>query len=117
MDESRGFYTLKGYQNNWGGGLTPAMEDYLEMICRLMKQSTVVRPGELAAKLHVRPSSVSKMIQQLGLTGYIRAERYGYISLTEKGKEAGNYLLYRHDVLHQFLCALNQSEQELEQVE
>ena len=117
MDESRDFYTLKGYQNNWGGGLTPAMEDYLEMICRLMKQSTVVRPGELAAKLHVRPSSASKMIQQLGLAGYIRAERYGYISLTEKGKEAGNYLLYRHGVLHRFLCALNQSEQEPEQVE
>lgn len=29
----------------------------------------------------------------------------------------GNYLLYRHDVIHRFLCLLNHSEDELEQAE
>lgn len=117
MDELNGFYTLKGYQNNEETELTTAMEDYLEMICRLMKQSSVVRIGKLAETLHVKPSSVTKMIQQLRQGGYILAEKYGYIRLTEKGRQLGNYLLYRHDVLQRFLCALNHSADELEQVE
>ena len=36
MQEKDGFYTLKGYQANGAGELTSAMEDYLEMICRLL---------------------------------------------------------------------------------
>lgn len=39
------------------------------------------------------------------------------IYMTDKGQETGNYLLYRHEVIHGFLCALNHSENELEQVE
>lgn len=108
---------MKGYQINEAAELTPAMEDYLEMICRLMEDCSVVRLGELAEGLHVKPSSASKMIRLLSETGYINAEKYGYILLTEKGRQAGNYLLYRHDVLQRFLCILNHSESELEQVE
>lgn len=33
-NESREFYTLKGYRLQNGGDITEAMEDYLEMICR-----------------------------------------------------------------------------------
>lgn len=117
MVDTKGFYTMKGYQINEAAELTPAMEDYLEMICRLMEDCSVVRLGELAEGLHVKPSSASKMIRLLSETGYINAERYGYILLTEKGRQAGNYLLYRHDVLQRFLCILNHSESELEQVE
>lgn len=117
MVDTKGFYTMKGYQINEAAELTPAMEDYLEMICRLMEDCTVVRLGELAEGLHVKPSSASKMIRLLSETGYINAEKYGYILLTEKGRQAGNYLLYRHDVLQRFLCILNHSESELEQVE
>lgn len=115
MSGSGEFHTLKGYPMETE--LTAAMEDYLEMICRLMGKRAVVRSGELAEMLHVKPSSASKMIQQLKLTGYLYAEKYGYILLTEKGRKAGDYLLYRHDVLQRFLRALNHSDDELEQVE
>ena len=84
MVDAKGFYTIKGYQIQEGAELTPAMEDYLEMICRLMETHTVVRLGELAEVLHVKPSSASKMIRLLSETGYINAEKYGYILLTEK---------------------------------
>ena len=57
------------------------------------------------------------MIQHLNALGYIHAPKYGVIELTGKGQAAGNYLLYRHDVLHRFLRLLNKSEDELEQVE
>lgn len=117
MFDAKGFYTMKGYQINEEAELTPAMEDYLEMICRLMESHSVVRLGEVAEGLHVKPSSASKMIRLLSDTGYIDAEKYGCILLTKKGRQAGDYLLYRHDVLQRFLCKLNGSDDELEQVE
>lgn len=117
MDVNSGFYTLKGYQLNENDSFTPAMEDYLEMICRILKEKESVRIRDLSEKLNVRPSSTSKMVQQLGQLGYLIAERYGDIMLTEKGACVGGYLLYRHDVIHAFLCYLNQTTDELEETE
>lgn len=111
------FYTMKGYERNREEFLTSAMEDYLEMICRILNEACVVRVSILAERLHVKPSSASKMVSNLKDAGYIIFEKYGYITLTEKGKVQGEYLLYRHRVLHEFLCALNHSRDELEQVE
>lgn len=117
MEKINGFFTMKGYQINEDIGLTTAMEDYLEMICRILRKERTVRVRDLSNMLHVKPSSTSKMIQQLKDRGYLHAQKYGMITLTEAGEEAGQYLLYRHDVLQKFLCLLNDSEDELEQVE
>lgn len=117
MNKESDFYTLKGYQLNEGGKLTPAMEDYLEMTCRMLKNTDVVRISELAEKLNVKPSSASKMVSNLKEAGYIEFKKYGYIVVTKEGAQLGKYLLYRHDVLHNFLCVLNGTDNELEQVE
>lgn len=117
MDNRNDFYTQKGYELHNTDDLTASMEDYLEMICRLLKQQDIVRIQELSERLHVKPSSASKMVNALKERGYLSFEKYGYLTVTPKGREAGNYLLYRHNVLHEFLCLLNGSENELEQVE
>ena len=117
MNKEAEFYTLKGYQLNEGGKLTSAMEDYLEMTCRMLKNTDVVRISELAEKLHVKPSSASKMVSNLKEEGYIEFKKYGYIVATKEGAKLGKYLLHRHDVLHNFLCVLNNTDNELEQVE
>lgn len=117
MKEQNGFYTLKGYQKNDSADMTSAMEDYLEMICRILQQGEAVKVGELSQRLHVKPSSVTKMVQQLTNCGYLRSEKYGLICLTQKGSKVGKYLLYRHDVLFRFLCILNHSQDELEEAE
>lgn len=118
MNRESGFYTLKGYQILESDALTPAMQDYLEMINRLSAESSdTVRVSALAAELHVRPSSASKMAVQLSAAGYIQFARYGYIRLTEMGRETGRYLLYRHAVIHRFLCIVNQTTDELRQTE
>ena len=117
MNDGRGFYTQKGYQLNETNNLTASMEDYLEMICRLLKDRDVVRINEIAEKLHVKPSSASKMVSNLKMAGYIDFKKYGYVVLTKKGVELGEYLLYRHDVIHDFLCKLNNTDNELNQVE
>lgn len=117
MDNGNDFYTQKGYELHNTEDLTASMEDYLEMICRMLKQQDVVRIQALSENLHVKPSSASKMVNTLKERGYILFQKYGYLTATPKGLEAGNYLLYRHDVLHEFLCTLNHTENELEQVE
>lgn len=117
MSNTDEFYTLKGYQLNEAVDLTSAMEDYLEMICRIYKSTGIVRVNDLSKMLNVKPSSVTKMVQQLKDLGYVNSEKYGQIDLTEQGLAEGEYLLYRHAVINRFLCVLNNSENELEQVE
>ena len=111
------FYTLKGYALLAGSAITSSMEDYLEMIYRIYSSGDAVRIGALAERLNVRPSSASKMVKNLKKHGLVSSERYGYIKLTDAGFEFGKYLVFRHDVLHRFLCFINKSDNELSQVE
>ncbi|HOB35946.1 MAG TPA: iron dependent repressor, metal binding and dimerization domain protein [Candidatus Avimonas sp.] len=117
MEPKSDFRTMKGYQLADKPRITASMEDYLEMIYRILKTQPLVRVNDLAKKLNVRPSSVSKMAAQLNDLGLISFEKYGYIGPTEKGALFGDYLLYRHDVLMDFFCHINNSADELEQVE
>ena len=117
MEKREGFYTLKGYQNGEAHNMTASMEDYLEMICRLSQDGTPVRIGDLAKCLHVRPSSASKMAGNLRSHGLVRFEKYGTVTLTEAGLQLGRYLLFRHTVLQDFFCFINQTTNELEQAE
>lgn len=108
---------MKGYERIETEQPSAAMEDYLEMITRMEDEGRVVRISELARMLHVKPSSASKMASNLRDAGYLDYERYGFLKLTARGKEAGRYLLYRHRVLQAFFCTLNGTADELEQVE
>lgn len=111
------FYTLRGYSLIDKTLVSTAMEDYLEMICRLIKKGEYARVSNLANLLNVTPSSVSKMVIKLKELDLIKFEPYGIIELTHKGNELGEYLLYRHDVLNKFFCLINKSNSELELVE
>lgn len=117
MKDSNNFYTLKGYQQNTANELTPALEDYLEMIYRLLLRTPVVRIGDLSKSLNVKPSSSTKMVQILKDKGLVSYKQYGYINLTEQGQELSRYLFNRHNLLHDFFCTVNHSDNELELVE
>lgn len=102
------FRTVRGYQiaNQEEGKLTPALEDYLEMIYRLCVQNETIRVGKIAELLNVRPSSVSKMIFKLVDLQYIKYNRYDIIQLTDTGRKTGEYLLQRHSTVEKFLTLL-----------
>ena len=117
MPENNKFYTLKGYALLEDNTITSSMEDYLEMIYRIHSSGEVVRVGALAEWLNVKPSSATKMVGNLKKQGLVSSEKYSYIKLTTAGSELGKYFVFRHDTLHQFLCYINQSVNELEQVE
>jgi len=117
MSDKNAFYTLKGYALKEDNAITSSMEDYLEMIYRIHLEGEAVRLGAVAMRLNVKPSSATKMVSNLKAQGLVSSEKYGYIKLTEEGAKLGQYLVFRHDTLHRLLCYINQSDNELEQVE
>ncbi|HOA19286.1 MAG TPA: iron dependent repressor, metal binding and dimerization domain protein [Sedimentibacter sp.] len=111
------FYTLKGYKIKNEEILSSSMEDYIEMICRLSEKSDEVRVSELSSALNVQPPSTTKMIRRLAKENYVTYERYGFIKLTEKGREVGSKLLERHRIIFEFLECIGVKENILEQTE
>lgn len=116
MNKKSEFYTLKGYRIKNKNKLTESMEDYLEMIYR-NKNKGEIHIKDIAIKLNVKPSSVSKMINKLKEYGFVNFEKYGKVTLTKEGIDMGKYLLWRHNVLVKFFKKLNKKNYLLEQVE
>lgn len=117
-DNNSDFRTVRGYQleNLREGKLTPALEDYMEMVFRLCAERGYARVGQLSELLNVKPPSVSKMIHKLAALGYLKYERYEIIRLTESGRAIGEYLLLRHNVIESFLALIG-SKNALEETE
>lgn len=104
IDRDDEFRTFRGYTlADDEQVLTPSMEDYLEMMFRLTPDRQYVRLGELATALNVQPSSVTRMVQRLADSGYVRHKRYGILELTPLGKETGLRLFERHNLVESFL--------------
>jgi Mn-dependent DtxR family transcriptional regulator len=82
---------------------TPSMEDYIEQIYLLIENKGYARVSDIAEALSVHPSSVTKMVQKLDKNEYLVYEKYRGLVLTPKGKKIGKRLVYRHDLLEQFL--------------
>lgn len=82
---------------------TPSMEDYIEIIYNLIETKGYARVSDIAESLEVHPSSVTKMVQKLDKDEYLIYEKYRGFILTEKGKEVGERLVFRHELLEDFL--------------
>lgn len=83
--------------------LSPSLEDYLEEIYRLALSSQTVRVTDISHKLSVSLPSVNKAVHKLKVQAYVDYERYGEITLTDKGKELGYFLVQRNQLLQKFL--------------
>lgn len=74
-------------------------EDYLEAILVLSKNGSAVRSVDIAAMLDVSKPSVSHAMKLLREDGYIAMDRYGTVTLLEKGAEIADRIYERHKVL------------------
>lgn len=97
------FRTFGEYMRPEHGQPSAAMEDYLEMICRLSEGDSPVRIGDLACALGVRPPAVTKMVRRLAELGLAEYQKYGAITLLKAGRDAGAELLRRHEIVERFL--------------
>lgn len=82
---------------------TPSMEDYIEKIYILIETKGYARVSDIAEELEVHPSSVTKMVQKLDKDNYLDYEKYRGFVLTDKGNKIGKRLVFRHDLLEEFL--------------
>ncbi|MFC4022814.1 transcriptional regulator MntR [Oceanobacillus longus] len=82
---------------------TPSMEDYIEQIYNLIESKGYARVSDIAEALAVHPSSVTKMVQKLDKDRYLNYEKYRGFVLTSKGKKIGERLVFRHELLEEFL--------------
>ena len=86
-------------------------EDYLEAILRLSRQGEGVRSIDVATMLGVSKPSANHAMKLLREDGYIAMDRYGTITLLDKGAEIANNIYERHRVLSQMLESIGVSKE------
>lgn len=84
-------------------------EDYLEAILILSKKGGGVRSVDIATMLEVSKPSVSHAMKLLREDGYIAMDRYGTVTLLDKGAEIAARIYERHTVLTRLLESLGVS--------
>jgi DtxR family Mn-dependent transcriptional regulator len=83
--------------------VTTSSEDYLEAILLLSEKGSNVRSVDIAKFKQVSRASVNKALGVLKEKGFINQQRYGTVSLTEKGIEVADSVMQRHLMLKSFL--------------
>lgn len=86
-------------------------EDYLEAILVLSRKGGGVRSVDIASMLGVSKPSVSHAMKLLREDRYIAMDRYGTVTLLEKGMEIAERIYERHTVLTKMLEGLGVSEE------
>ncbi len=83
--------------------LAPRLEDYLESIYLLEREKGVARVRDIAKLRDVKMPTVTEVLKRLSERGFIHYEPYGFVTVTEKGKEYAEHLLEKHRVLTEFM--------------
>ena len=83
--------------------LSGRSEDYLRGVYEIVEQKGYARVRDVARELGVQPSSAVEMMKKLDHKGLIVYEKYGGITLTNKGKEIAWAIRERHDTFKKFL--------------
>lgn len=84
-------------------------EMYLETILRLQQESRVVHAVDIAEALNVSRPSVSRAVQILQESGYIRLDNHKAITLTASGKKIATAIFERHEILTNFFTMIGVS--------
>ncbi|MEN6327817.1 MAG: metal-dependent transcriptional regulator [Syntrophomonas sp.] len=83
--------------------LTPALEDYLEVILQLSQETGQAKVSEIARRLNIAKPSANQAINSLRREGMVSQERYGPVYLTEKGRSKAQEVWRRHQVISRYL--------------
>lgn len=86
--------------------LTSSLEDYLETIYVLQEGGNDVRITDIAREMGLSKPSVNRAVNTLKTELLVEQKRYGKISLTPSGKEAGNEIYIRHNILKRFFSEI-----------
>jgi len=85
--------------------ITPSKENYLEVLLEL-SGGVEVHSSDVADVLGFSKASVSCMMKRLRDEGYITKEKYGVVSLTEKGHKEAESVKKRYNLLKSFFIKI-----------
>lgn len=85
--------------------ISESYEEYLEAIYRKSadRPTRTVKTSELAEELHVKPPSVTEMLDKLKSKGYIAYEKRKGVKLTKSGRLIAERVLKSHRIVEEFL--------------
>lgn len=83
--------------------LSESLEDYIEVIFRVILEKHEVKPKDIAAALNVAGASVTGALRMLTEKGLIHYAPYDPISLTPRGEAIAEDIYNRHLKLKSFL--------------
>ena len=86
--------------------MTQSLEDYLEAIHLLIKDTGSACVRDVAKSLGVKMPSVVKALHELKGLELVNQEPYSSIELTKKGERLAKSVLARHELLKSFLIRL-----------
>jgi len=86
--------------------LTENLEDYLYDVFEILKTAPIVRIKDIAKRRNVKLSSVVVAAKSLADKGFINYQKYGYITLTEKGLETAKNIEVKKNILYKFLTEI-----------
>jgi Mn-dependent DtxR family transcriptional regulator len=89
---------------------TDRMEDYLEVIYELIKKKGYATQTDISESLNVSLPGVSKMLQRLDESKYLKYEKYRGINLTEEGIEVAENIHEKHGLLSEFFKMIGVNE-------
>lgn len=89
---------------------TDRMEDYLEVIYELIQEKGYATTVDISSYLNVSSPSVTKMMQKLDETGYLKYEKYRGIKLTNEGIRIARNIRNRHGLLAEFFMIIGVDE-------
>jgi DtxR family manganese transport transcriptional regulator len=81
-------------------------QDYAELIAALITETGEARAIDLAHRLGVTHVTVGRTIQRLQRDGYVTAQPYRSIFLTETGRKLAAESRRRHQIVFEFLKSL-----------
>jgi DtxR family Mn-dependent transcriptional regulator len=82
--------------------LSASLEDYLEAIFNLAKESKIARSKDIAKSLGVSRASVTGALRVLKDKGLANYKPYDYVTLTETGRENAAEVAKKHKILKSF---------------
>ena len=83
--------------------ITPVVEDYLKAIYSLRQTGESVRTAALAARLNVKPPTVTAMLKTLADLNLIRYEPYRGVELTDAGEQVALEIVRHHRLIELYL--------------
>jgi DtxR family Mn-dependent transcriptional regulator len=83
--------------------VSSSKEDYLEAIYIILKSKTCVGVKDISEFLGVKMSSVTGALNSLAGDGLVNHQKYGKVTLTEKGDVLAREVAGRHEVILTFL--------------